>query len=249
MCFHYALSVDAQTLKNRFQAGFAAGAGAEPVSSFAPVYHANGYEHPRMPVITGERPREIQFMNWGLIPHWVKSGEDALKLRNMTLNARGETVFEKPSFRNSIRERRCIVPADGFFEWMNVRGRKYPHFIYLKGREIFSMAGIWSKWRDPESSSLFQTYSILTTSANPFVEKIHNIKKRMPVILDSEKEKVWIDGNLKDKDIRELITPFEAARMSAHPVSGLITSRREYSNTQSVQRPYDYPEIDNRGGL
>ena len=145
MCVNYALSADAKTLKNRFQADFAAAAGPELLPPFTPVYHANGFEHPRLPVITGESPRGIQFMEWGLIPSWVKSGEDALKLRERTLNARSETVFEKPSFRSSIGEKRCLVPADGFFGWMSVKGKKYPHFIYLKKREIFSMAGIWSE--------------------------------------------------------------------------------------------------------
>ena len=244
MCFNYALSVDARKLKNRFQADFVASAGPELSPLFTPVYHASGFKHPRLPVITGEKPKEIQFMEWGLIPSWVKSGEDALKLREVTLNARGETVFEKPSFRNSIREKRCLVPADGFFEWMSVKGKKYPHFIYLKNKGIFSMAGIWSEWRDVETGGLLRTYSILTTAANPFVERIHNIKKRMPVILSPEKETVWLDRDLPEKEIRELIAPFEAAQMKAHPVSKLITSRREASNTQRVQQPFDYPELN-----
>jgi putative SOS response-associated peptidase YedK len=127
---------------------------------------------------------------------------------------------------------------------MTVKGKKYPHFIYLKGREIFSIAGIWSEWLDGETGGLLHTYSILTTAANPFVEKIHNIKKRMPVILDREKEGVWLDRNLPSKGIRELMAPFEAARMNAHPVSRLITSRGEVSNTKRVQQPFDYPELN-----
>ncbi|MCD6379251.1 SOS response-associated peptidase [bacterium] len=236
-------------MKNRFKADFAAAAGSESSTPFTPVHSANGYKHPQLPVITDENPREIQLMGWGLIPSWTKSGEDALKLRRMTLNARSETVFEKPSFRSSIREKRCLVPADGFFEWMNVKGKKYPHFIYLESREIFSMAGIWSEWRDRDRGALLRTYSILTTVANSLVEKIHNTKKRMPVILSREKEGVWLDRGLRDKEIRELMSPFESARMNAHPVSRLITSRREHSNTQSVQQPYEYPEIDSREGL
>ncbi len=241
MCFNYALSVDAQKLRNRFQADFAPAREAE---SFAGVYHANGFTFPRMPVVTGGDIHRIRLMNWGLVPYWVKSDEDALKLRRMTLNARSETVFEKPSFRGSIREKRCLVPADGFFEWMSVRGKKYPHFIYLESGDIFSMAGIWSEWRGGETGGLLRTYSILTTAANPFVEKIHNIRKRMPVILSRDKEGAWLDGDLGEKELRELMVPFEASPLGAHPVSKLINSRRGGSDTERVQKPFYYPELD-----
>ena len=241
MCFHYALSADAQTLKNRFQAGF------PPVSDneehLSPQFHANGFLHPHMPVITDKNPGTISLFKWGLIPSWVKTDTDAKKLKRMTLNARSETVFEKPSFRSSVRNNRCLVPADGFYEWMTYKGRKYPHFIYLKNRPLFSMAGIWSLWRSPETGKQISTYSILTTKANDFVERIHNVKKRMPVILPREAEQTWLDRDLTPPQISAFLTPCDSDMMDAHTISKLITSRDESAYSKEVQEPFDYPEL------
>jgi putative SOS response-associated peptidase YedK len=138
------------------------------------------------PVIIRGEGNELHYFNWGLIPMWTKSLEDAKKIRTQTLNARSETVFEKPSFRASISKKRCLIPASGFYDWRDYNSKKYPYYIYLKDRELFSFAGIYESWTDRETGELINTYSMLTVDANPMMAKIHNTKERMPVILAPE---------------------------------------------------------------
>lgn len=137
MCFHYSLGQSAKNLENRYNAHIG------PTGFFIPTHHVNGFNFPMMPVITDKSPQEIQFFNWGLIPSWVKSVEKADQIRLSTLNAKSETAFEKPSFKKAIAQKRCLVPFDGFFEWMAYQGKRYPHFIFIKDYPIFSFAGIW----------------------------------------------------------------------------------------------------------
>jgi len=196
-----------------------------------------------MPVISNEKPDRLQLFHWGLIPRWVKSKEDALKFRSRTLNARSETVFEKPSFRNAIKTNRCLIPANGFYEWMHYNGKKYPHFIYLQNKNIFSMAGIWEQWVDKQTGEIYKTYSILTTEANPLMAKIHNSKERMPVILPPKNETDWLNNGLSKEDIQSMTVPYETDKMTAHTISKLITSRTENSNVPDVQKQYEYAEL------
>lgn len=242
MCFFYALSATAQSLKNRYQlkeepAGLAA-------ELETPKYYVSGFAFPRMPVLTNEEPGRLQAMNWGLIPSWVKTPAQAAQIRSKTLNARAETVLEKPAFRQAIRRRRCLVPADGFYEWRTFQGKKYPYFIFLKDKTVFSFAGIWEEWVDPATGEIIKTYSILTTEANPLLAKIHNTKKRMPVILPPAEEKVWLGGDAGEAALRSLLQPFPAELMAAHPVSRLLTARAADRNSPEVQAPYVYPELE-----
>jgi putative SOS response-associated peptidase YedK len=187
MCFFYALSQTAQRLKNRYQLKLEFEFELLPGLN-EPKFYVSGFDFPKMPVITNEQPDNIQGFVWGLVPSWVKSQTEAAKIRVRTLNARSDTVFSKPSFRNAIRHKRCIVPADGFYEWREFNGKKYPYYIFLKDKDIFSFAGIWEDWTDRSTGAVLKTYSILTTEANPLLEKIHNTQKRMPVILPRDKE-------------------------------------------------------------
>ena len=145
--------------------------------------------------ITDEKPEEIQFFRWGIIPHWVKDKETAHSIRNNTLNAKSETIFEKASFKYSIRNKRCLILCSGFFEWQKVKGKKYPYYISLQNDEVFVFGGIWSSWTDTESGEIINTYAVITVEANELVGKIHNTKKRMPLILEPEKALQWIDKN------------------------------------------------------
>ncbi|MGE5604892.1 MAG: SOS response-associated peptidase, partial [Bacteroidota bacterium] len=191
MCFFYALSQTAQSLKNRYQLKLDFDFELEPELTEA-KYYISGFEFPKLPVITNRQPDRLQGFTWGLIPFWVKTSTEAMEIRTHTLNARSDTVFIKPSFRNAIRERRCLVPADGFYEWREFNGKKYPYYIFLKSKEIFSFAGIWEEWTDRSTGEVLKTFSILTTDANPLMERIHNTKKRMPVILPREGEREWL---------------------------------------------------------
>jgi putative SOS response-associated peptidase YedK len=242
MCFFYSLSELSKKLLKRYQLKFEFEFELQEQIN-GPKHYVSGFDFPKMPVITNELPDRIQAYTWGLIPSWIKSSDQAMKIRAKTLNARGDTVFEKPSFRNGIRKRRCLVPADGFYEWREFQGKKYPYYIYLKDRELFSFAGIWEHWVDTETGELLKTFTILTTDANPLLEKIHNTKKRMPLILPREYEIDWIKSDLRDDDIKSLIKPLDENLMAAHTISRLITSRRAERNVPEIKAAYDYPEL------
>jgi len=237
MCFHNALSAQAKNLENRYKAKF------EPQSKFEPIFHLSAFSHAKWPVITNHEKEIINEYYWGLIPSWTKTKEDSKKIRTFTLNAVAETAFDKPSFRKSIANKRCIVPTTGFFEWQSVNSKKYPYFISLKNTSVFSLAGLWDDWTDIATGEIIRTFSILTTQANPLLEKIHNTKKRMPVILSPENETNWIDNNLTKEDILLLCVPFNENLMQAHTVSKLVSSKKEYTNQPEVQNPYIYPEL------
>lgn len=235
MCFHYSMTKEKAEIEIQLQVTWD--------DEWEPVYHANGFSFPVMPVITLESPRQVQMFHWGLIPHWVKSMDDANKLRAQTLNARSETVFEKPSFRSSIMRNRCLVIADGFFEWMDFQKKKYPHHIYLPGHRICCFAGIYAGWADKETGEFIHSFSILTTEANPMMARIHNLKQRMPVIVPPEGYARWLDPALEADDIRRFFHPYPEDDMAFHTISKRISSRTENSNTPDVIQPVEYPEL------
>jgi putative SOS response-associated peptidase YedK len=202
MCFYYNLSKIAQRYSER----------AENSKIFRIMDLVNGFEHPEMPVIANEK---MELMHWGLIPYWSKNDE----IKKYTLNARAETIFEKPSFKKSIISRRCIIPATGFFEWQHIGKKKQRWFIYLKNQELFSFAGIWDSWNDKNSDKIINSYSIITTVANPLLAEIHNTKKRMPVVLNRDNEFDWIDKDLSIKEITDFFTPLGEEYFEAYPVS------------------------------
>lgn len=180
-------------------------------------YHVNAFTHPSYPIVTGDS--ELQAFHWGLVPFWVKSEEQAKEIENMTINAKADTVFEKPSFRHSIMSKRCIVPSTGFFEWRHEGKDKVPYFIQVINEEIFSMAGIFDVWNNPQTGEIYHSFSIITSEANSLMEYIHNTKKRMPVILSPEDEKRWIDPNLNKEGIKDLLKPFDADKMNAYIIN------------------------------
>ena len=179
-------------------------------------YHVNAFNFPKYPVITNSD--EIQVFNWGLMPFWVKSEKDAWEIRKMTLNARADTIFEKPSFREPIIKKRCIIPSTGYFEWRHEGTKKIPYYIYLKDEEIFSMAGIYDRWLDKETGEEHDTFSIITTDTNPLTDYIHNTKHRMPAILTKDNEEKWLDTSLSKVDIQSLLSPLDADKMDAYQI-------------------------------
>ena len=237
MCYHYTITTPKNQLENRFSAHF------DALSDYRPIYHADGFSHRAMPVITADKPAEIQLYHWGLIPHWVKDRESAKQLSNQTLNAVSETVYEKPSFKAYRPKKRCLVLADGFFEWMHAGKNKYPHYIYLNDHQPFAFAGIYSHWADKETGEIIKTYSILTTAANDLMAKIHNVKKRMPVILKPEDEQKWLEQDLPQGEIVNLLQPLDSKLLAAHTISKLITSRSENPDQEKVLEPFTYPEL------
>lgn len=190
MCFHSKQSKDAQTVEKRFNAK------VKDVTSFNQSSEFNGFTFPQTPVITNENTNEIQMYHWGLIPDWSKDDN----IKQYTLNARIETIKEKPSFKNYLNNR-CLVIADGFYEWkwLDSKGkRKQKHLITLPNEDLYAYAGIYSKWINEKTGEIVNSYSIITTIANDVVGEIHH-KKRMPIILHPEDENKWLSGDSIEK--------------------------------------------------
>ncbi|MFN8352927.1 MAG: SOS response-associated peptidase [Spirosomataceae bacterium] len=209
MCYSTFSSSSQAKLKKRFGVSYA----SEP-EEVAPKGQLSGFDHPRLPLITSQATDQIQYLEWGLIPAWA-SAEQAKTLVNQTLNAKTETVFEKPSFRDAILTQRCLVLVDGFFEWQHVGKQKMKYFIHLQDGEPFALGGIWSVWQDPVLQRPRHTFSILTTEANPLMAEIHNVKKRMPLILSRETEWEWLNVSLPKAHVQSLMIPFDEHLMKA----------------------------------
>jgi putative SOS response-associated peptidase YedK len=159
--------------------------------------------------------REMIFLKWGLVPSWAKDTSTGAKL----INARAETVEEKPSFREAFRRRRCLIPADGFYEWKREGSRKQPYFFRLKDERPFGFAGLWDRW-EGEGGQVINSCTILTTEANELLRPVHD---RMPVILHPEDYEMWLEGGERERPLlRELLRPYPEGEMIGHPVSKLI---------------------------
>lgn len=191
MCSHYNLKANSKEIEEEFNAEFEAGIAAEM------SMYANGYAHPKMPVITNEEPGKIKFFHWGLIPSWVKDSTQAKEMANMCIMAKIESIEEKPSFRESYKHKRCIIPATSFYEWkwLDAKGKqKEKYEIGLPNNQFFAFGGLWSNWTNKETGEIIETFSIVTTDANELMAEIHNTKKRMPLILQPNQVDEWLNS-------------------------------------------------------
>lgn len=170
-----------------------------------------------VPIVFQESPNKVEEMIWGLIPHWA---EDP-KIGNKLINARAETLLKKPAFKESFLRRRCLIPADGFYEWKKLGKEKIPYYIKLKDSSLFAFAGLYDVWKSPDGR-LIKTFTIITTEPNELVKEIHN---RMPVILRKEYEEIWLNKEVNDfKKLQSLLVPYPAEEMEAYPVSKKVNS-------------------------
>ena len=162
--------------------------------------------------------RELVFLRWGLVPSWA----DDLKIGNRLINARADTVADKPSFRSAFKKRRCLVLADGFYEWTKNGKAKQPYYITMKDGRPFAFAGLWERWNKGERP--VESCTIITTDANDVVSAIHD---RMPVILYDEGVNLWLDGDIESKDfLNSLLVPYSDDEMKAYPVSTIVNSSK-----------------------
>jgi putative SOS response-associated peptidase YedK len=208
MCGRFTLTVDPAELQDTFGEYFFP-------TKFAPRFNIA----PSQPVlvIPNDERNTADFFIWGLIPMWAKDPS----IGNRLINARGETVAEKPSFRGSFKYKRCLILADGFYEWKASPGRKTktPYFIHMQDRSPFAFAGLWDSWESPDGSSI-KTCTIITTEPNELMETLHN---RMPVILHPRDYVKWLDASPQTpENLLPLIKPYPADAMSAHAVSTLV---------------------------
>jgi putative SOS response-associated peptidase YedK len=212
MCGRYTQTVDLETLKDRF--GFVTSeVTLGPRYNIAPTQEA--------PVVIKEDSRILKMMRWGLVPYWAKDESIGYRM----INARAETIAQKPSFKKPFKERRCLVLADGFYEWKKTerKGLKIPMRFVLKSRMPFAFAGLWDVWQKPGGDRLL-SFTIITTEANDLMRPIHN---RMPVILHRENEELWLDPELKDfNKLASLLTPYPSDMMESYEVAPLVNSPR-----------------------
>jgi len=206
-------------------------------------YHVSGFTHPSFAAFHNKNDQlDLDLFSWGLIPHWVATESQAKSISNKTINARGETIFEKPSFRDAAKGCRVIVPLDGFFEHHHKKGKKIPYFIKSKNGQRLMMAGIASEWLDGNANVL-KTFSIVTCSANETMTFIHNNPKltapRMPLILNEDNLNQWIFGNVEEA--RSLIRPNTSIELDYYTVRP-IRGKKYPGNLLEIQQKYTCPE-------
>ena len=197
MCFNISITNTKALIESKMNAKF------EPKFIFKPQTHISAFSNPLIPVITSENDNKIQLFHWGLIPNWVQDIEKANKIRKMTYNAKCETIKEKPSFRDSIKNKKCLIIADGFYEWQSTSSGKRCYYITSYEDSTFTFAGIWSSWLDKSTGELIKSVSIITQKANQMMSKIHNIKKRQPVILHKYNHDNWLHSGVNFQNILE----------------------------------------------
>ncbi len=221
MCGRFSLTTDEEILNERFELA----GGSAPYRA-----RYNCAPTQMLGVITGEAPHRLSYFRWGLIPAWAKD----LSVGNKLINARGETLGSKPSFRQAYFRRRCLVPADGFYEWKTKPEGKLPYRITLRSHEPFAMAGIWEAWKNSGGVLIF-SFAIITTAANALMRAIHD---RMPVILKREDEKKWLENN-DPALLDSLLSPYDADTMMAYEITKLVNSPAN-DNPQIL-----YPSVKN----
>ena len=188
-------------------------------------------QHPKEPV------RELSLMRWGLIPTWAKDPSGAARM----INARSETAGSKPAFRDSLKSRRCLIPADGFYEWARAGKSKQPYCFEVNDGELFAFAGLWDRWKDP-SGNWITTCSILTTTPNAVTSLVHD---RMPVILDPDSYELWLDPGMSDVSAAtDLLKPYDARLMRCYPISTRIN--HVANDDAECSRPVKLAETQNR---
>ena len=163
-------------------------------------------------------PRRLDLLKWGLIPYWAKEAS----IGNRMINARSESVAEKPAYRWSFKKKRCLIPSDGFYEWKKEGKLKQPYLIHRKDGKPFAFAGLWSSWKSPDQERPIETFTILTTDANDLLRPLHD---RMPVILDPENFDLWLDPKIEDAaKLQPLMAPHAVDGFEAFPVSRAVNS-------------------------
>lgn len=215
MCGRFTLYDNKDVIENEFEVEIEQPGLFNPSYNIAPTQNS-------LVIYTKEDKRICTPMRWGLIPFWSKD----IKIGYKMINARAETVDEKPSFKKPLKDKRCLVLTNGFYEWKKVDSKtKIPYFVRLKNKKPFAFAGLWENW-NKEGNDL-NTFTIITTSVNKLMEEIHN---RMPVILGREGKYKWLDPDLKDaSELKDMLIPYPSEEMEAYEISMFVNSPKNNS--------------------
>lgn len=220
MCGRFTLRQTAETIALEFQLSNL------PSREMSPQYNIAPSNAIATLILDQNTQRQLKWMRWGLIPSWAKDE----KISNRLINARAETLSEKPSFRNAFKNRRCLILADGFYEWQKTQKQKQPYYFQLKDGKPFAFAGLWETWQ-PQDGETITSCTIITTQANELVEAIHD---RMPVILSAKAYEQWLDPNADQSDLRPLLKPYEVEAMETYPVSSVV-NRPSYNQPDCIK--------------
>ena len=204
----------------------------------------SGFDYEEWPIVRYSKGNlKLDMAHWEFIPFWVNdSGElEEAREKHTTLNAKGETLLNSRMFSKAARERRCLMLSSGFYEWRHYRGKTYPYYISVTDNDLFYIAAVWQPWTDRASGEHMITFALVTTKANELMAKVHNKRKRMPVILTDELAMEWMRKDLDEQRIQELATyQFPSADMEAYPI------RKDFREALDPKEPFDYeglPEI------
>lgn len=205
--------------------------------------YLSGFSHPSMYIVKQEQTDIIDTANWGLIPRNITNPVRAKEYFKHTLNARSETVFELDSFKNNIMPHRCIIPISGFFEYMDMNDKKYPHYLSLSSGDLFNVAGIYDNWTNNITGEMNTTFSMITLTANPLMAFIHNKVKRQPLLLSNEDAENWLKSDLKESDVVELMKrPLGDDYMEFNSVAK-ISPKNSNLLSEALLEPVYYPEL------
>lgn len=208
----------------------------EQKRAYQPTFFASGFSFPDWPVVTNDA--SFQWMQWGLLPRWLKA-DHATDFATHTLNARVESLHEKPSFKHLVGQQPCLIPVTSFYEYQTVGKEKIPYRIFAKDTSLFSIAGLWDKWTNPITGDITSSFTLITTEANPLMAEIHNSQKRMPLILHPSEEKNWLE-----KGDPKTITPISNDFLAATQVN----KRTMGKNNPDILLPF-IPETPAQGSL
>jgi len=227
MCGRYSLLAPAEAVRGLFKC-------VREIPKFSPRYNIAPTQSAPVVILHDNGERTLSMMRWGLVPTW-SAGPDK---RFSMFNARAETVATKPAYRSAFRKRRCLVPADGFFEWKKKLNVRQPYRISLEDDSVFAFAGLWEHW-EKGSTSVINSFTILTTSANSLISTIH---ARMPVILPSEVHTDWLSGPKPE----ELLSPYSVAKMKTYPLDSYVNNaHHDDAKCLTPARMTSHPDVIN----
>lgn len=237
MCFYYTIKKKPATklVKNKIIT-------SEQLQFINEASFVNGFEHPKMPIITKQDSSEVKFANWGFLPSSVKEDKDTKSFSDTynTLNAKAETLVTSTLYSQAFKRQRCLIPASGFFEWRHIDKERIPYYICTTDDELFVFAGIYNQSIDAHGATT-HSFAIVTTPANTLMEEIHNTKKRMPLIFPSQEAALWLEPKQEAATLQSLMKPFESNLLKAHSVRKF--SPAAILDINSIAEPYNYQHI------